>query len=184
VIKRTDNMSLLSPSEDARRKSPRKTAGERPQYLAREYEKNKRGQEGKKSGGDGKKRARETGEKVGSKEKPLVFSSSSSSSDDDSYMSVIVPMKKSRGEKSRPTSGGGESIGVSRVVKGAKVNKVKSGAKGKNTLDDDSDDFSLSGDLTLKATIVKSGSDSMGKHYVKELLKKIEEQARRSGHWS
>ena len=60
----------------------------------------------------------------------------------DSYTSVIVPMKKSRGEESRPTSWGGKSIGVSRVVKGAKVNKVKTGAKGKNTLDYDSDGFS------------------------------------------
>jgi hypothetical protein len=79
-----------------------------PQFLAREYKENKRVQGGKKSGGDGKKRARETGGKVGSKEKPLIFLSSSSSLDDDSYMSVIVPMKKSRGEKSRPTIGGGE----------------------------------------------------------------------------
>ncbi len=85
-------------------------------------------------------------------------------------------MKKSRGEKSRLTSGGGESIGVSRVAKGAKANKVKTGAKGKNTLDDDSDDFSSSDDSTPKATIVKSRSDSVGKHSVKELLKKIEEQ--------
>ncbi len=54
-------MSSLHPSKDARRKSPRKTAGEMPQYLAREYKENKRGQGGKKSGGDGKKRARETG---------------------------------------------------------------------------------------------------------------------------
>ncbi len=62
-----------------------------PQYLAREYEENKRGQGGKKLGGHGKKQARETGGKVGSKKKPLIFLSSSSSSDDDSYMSVIVP---------------------------------------------------------------------------------------------
>ncbi len=102
--------------------------------------------------------------------------SSSSLLDDDSYTSVIVPIKKSRGEKSRPTSGGGESIGVSRVSKGAKVNKVKTGAKGKNTLDDDSDNFSLSDDLTPKATIVKSRSDSMGKHSFKEFLKKIKKQ--------
>ncbi len=65
-------------------------------------------------------------------------------------------MKKSRGEKRRPTSGGGESIGVLRVAKGLKVNKVKTGAKGKNTLDDDSDDFSSSDDSTPKATIVKN----------------------------
>jgi hypothetical protein len=55
VIKRTDNMSSLHPSKDARRKSPRKTAGEMLQYLAKENEENKRGQGGKKSGGDGKK---------------------------------------------------------------------------------------------------------------------------------
>ncbi len=46
-------MSSLRPSEDARRKSPRKTAGETPQYLAREYKENKRGQGGKNLGGDG-----------------------------------------------------------------------------------------------------------------------------------
>jgi hypothetical protein len=56
-------MSLLRPSKDARRKSPRKTAGEMPQYLAKEYKENKGVQGGKKSGGDGKKRAREIGEK-------------------------------------------------------------------------------------------------------------------------
>ncbi len=176
MIKRTDNMSSLSPSEDARRKSPRKIAREMPQCLAREYKENKRGQGGKKSGGDGKKQARETGGKVGSKEKPLIFSSSLSLLGNDSYTSVIVPMKKSRGEKSRPTSGGAKSIGVLRVAKGAKVNKVKTGAKGKNTLDDDSDDFSSSDDLTPKATIVKSRSDNVGKHSIKELLKKIKEQ--------
>ncbi len=55
MIKRIDNMSSLSPSKDIMRKSPRKTAGEMPQYLAREYKENKRGQGGKKLGGDGKK---------------------------------------------------------------------------------------------------------------------------------
>ncbi len=62
------------------------------------------------------------------------------------------------------------------MAKGAKVNEVKTGAKGKNTLDDDSDDFSSSDDSTPKATIIKSRSDSMGRHSVKELLKKIKEQ--------
>ncbi len=62
------------------------------------------------------------------------------------------------------------------MAKGAKVNKVKTGAKWNNTLDDDNEDFSLSDDLTLKATIVKSRSDSMGRHFVKKFLKKIEEQ--------
>ncbi len=43
---------------------------------------------------------------MGSKEKPLVFLSSSSLLDDDSYTSVIVPMKKSRGEKVDQQVGG------------------------------------------------------------------------------
>ncbi len=77
--------------------------------------------------------------------------------------------------------GRGKSIRVSRLAKGAKVNKVKTGAKGKNTLDDDSDNFSLSDDSTPKATIVKIRSDSVGKHSVKELLKKIEEQDNKNG---
>jgi hypothetical protein len=175
-IKRTDNMSSLSPSKDSRRKSPRKTAGEMPQYLAREYKEHKRSQGGKKLGCDGKKWARETGVKVGLTEKPLIFLSSLSSSDDDSYTSVKVPMKKSRGKKSRPTSGRGESNKVSRVAKGVKVNKVKAGAKGKNTLNDDSDDFSSSDASTPKATIIKSRSASVGEHSVKELLKKIKEK--------
>jgi hypothetical protein len=63
-----------------------------------------------------------------------------------------------------------------RVVKGAKVNKVKAGAKWNNTFDDDIDDFSSSDDLTPKATIIKSRSDSVGKHSINELMKKIEEQ--------
>ncbi len=76
------------------------------QYLAREYKENKRGQGGKKAGGDGKKQARETGGKVGSKEKPLVFLSSLSLLDDDGYTSVIVPIKKTRGEKVDQQVGG------------------------------------------------------------------------------
>ena len=43
-------------------------------------------------------------------------------------------------------------------------------------MDDDSDDFSSSDDSTPRATIVKSRSDSVGKHSIKELLKKIKEQ--------
>jgi hypothetical protein len=66
-------MSSLRPREGARRKSPRKTAGEMPQYLAREYKENKRGQGGKKSGGDGKKQARETGGKWDQRRSLLSF---------------------------------------------------------------------------------------------------------------
>ena len=40
----------------------------------------------------------------------------------------------------------------------------------------DSEDFSSSNVSTPKATIVKSRSDSVGKHSVKELLKKIKEK--------
>ncbi len=49
---------------------------------------------------------RETGGKVGSKEKPLVFLSSLSLLNDDSYTSVIVPMKRSRGKKVDQQVGG------------------------------------------------------------------------------
>ena len=49
VHKRTDNiMSSLSPNnEDARRKSPRKSAGQMPQYLARDYTNTRGGKEGR-----------------------------------------------------------------------------------------------------------------------------------------
>ncbi len=43
-------------------------------------------------------------------------------------------------------------------------------------MDYDSDDFLSSNDSTPKATIVKSRSDSIEKHSIKELLKKIEEK--------
>jgi hypothetical protein len=74
---------------------------------------------------------------------------------------------------------GGKSIGVSRVAKGARVTKPKmGGAKGKLTFDYDSEDFlsSNSNDSTPKTTMVKSRSDSMGKHSIKELLKTIHEK--------
>ena len=45
------NMSSLSPNEDARRMSPRKSAGQMPHYPARESNKQKEGKGGKKSGG-------------------------------------------------------------------------------------------------------------------------------------
>ncbi len=71
---------------------------------------------------------------------------------------------------------GDQLIKVLRVAKGAKVKKLKTGAKGKKTLDYDSEDLSSSGDLTPKATIVKGRSDSVGKQSVKELLKNIKEK--------
>ena len=50
-------MSSLSPNDDARRTSPRKSAGQIPHYLARESNKRK-GEKGvKKSGGGVQKRA-------------------------------------------------------------------------------------------------------------------------------
>ena len=58
-IQRIDIMSSLSLNEDARRMSPRKSAGQMPHYLAREYNRQKRGKEGKKSGGGVKKRVKE-----------------------------------------------------------------------------------------------------------------------------
>jgi hypothetical protein len=75
---------------------------------------------------------------------------------------------------------GDQPIKVSRVVNGAKVKKLKTGAKGKNTLDYDSDDLSSSDDLTQKATILKSRSDSMGDQSLKELLKKIKEEDKKT----
>jgi hypothetical protein len=50
------------------------------------------------------------------------------------------------------------------------------GAKGKLTLHYDSEDFlsSDSNNSTPKATIVKSRSDSVGKHSIKELLRTIQ----------
>ncbi len=47
-------------------------------------------------GGGGKKQARESDGKMGTKEKPLTLLSSKSSSDNDSNTSVEVAMKKSR----------------------------------------------------------------------------------------
>ena len=50
-IKRRKHMSSLSPNKDARRTTPRKSAGQMPHYLARESDKQKGGEGGKKSGG-------------------------------------------------------------------------------------------------------------------------------------
>ena len=99
---------------------------------------------------------------------------SGSSLDDDRDTSV-KPRMKSRGATGGQKSGGAKSIGVSRGVRGAKVMKPRMGAKGKLTLDYDSDDSLWSDDSTPKATILKNSSDSVGKHSVKELLKMIKE---------
>ncbi len=72
-IKRTDNMSSLSPNEDARMKSPRKSVGQMLHYLARDYIKHKRGKGGKKLGGGGTKPARERDGKVGTKKSLSPF---------------------------------------------------------------------------------------------------------------
>jgi hypothetical protein len=67
------------------------------------------------------------------------------------------------------------------VVDGARVTKPKTGgAKGKLTLHYESEDLSSSdsNDSTPKATIVKSRSDSVGKHSIKELLKRIQEKGK------
>ncbi len=56
------------------------------------------------------------------------------------------------------------------------MTKPRTGAKGKKTLDYDSDDFSSSNDSTPKATIVNSRHDSMGKHSIRELLENIKEK--------
>jgi hypothetical protein len=50
-------MSSLSPNDDARRTSPRKSAGRMPHYLARESNEEKGGKGVKKSGGGVNKRA-------------------------------------------------------------------------------------------------------------------------------
>ncbi len=152
-------MSSLSPNEDARRRSPRKSAGQMPHYLGREDNEHKWGKGVKKLGGGVKIRAKESG----------------SLSDNDSNTSV-KPRKKSRGSTGAQKSGGDKPIGVSRRGKGVKVTMPRTGAKGKLTMKYDSDDFSSSDDSTPKATIVKSKSDSVGNHYIKELLKKIKEK--------
>ena len=50
-------MSSLSPNDNARRTSPRKSAGQMPHYLARESNERKGGEGVKKSGGGVQKRA-------------------------------------------------------------------------------------------------------------------------------
>ena len=97
-IKRKNCMSSLSPNEDARRTSPRKSVGKMLHCLARESNKQKGGKGGKKSGGGVKKQGKE----------------SDLSSDDDSDMSVKPSRKKSRGAAGGQKSEGTKSIKVSR----------------------------------------------------------------------
>ena len=75
-------MNSLSPKDDGRRTSPRKSAGRMPHYLARESNEEKVGKGVKKSGGGVSKRA--------------VAEESELSSSSDSVRS-IQPRKKSRG---------------------------------------------------------------------------------------
>ena len=76
-------MSSLSPNDNARRTSPRKSARQMPHYLVRETIEQKGGEGEKKSGGGVKKRA--------TKE-----SDSSSDDDSDSDTSGAKPRKKTR----------------------------------------------------------------------------------------
>ncbi len=79
-------MSSLSPNDDARRTSPRKSARRMPHYLARESSKQKGVKGAKKSGvGLNKRTAAEESE------------SSSSSNDDSDSIASVQPRKKSRG---------------------------------------------------------------------------------------
>jgi len=74
-------------------------------------------------------------------------------------------MKKSRGITGGRKSGGNKSIRVSRGAKVSKVTKQRMGAKGKMTLDYDSDDF-----LELELSKLKVNS-RMNKTKVQEELK-------------
>ncbi len=96
-------MSSMSPNDNARRTSPRKSAGQMPHYLARETINYKGGGGGgeKKSGGGVKKRA--------AKE-----SDSSSDDDSDSDTSGAKPRKKTRVATGGQKSSGTLSIGVSK----------------------------------------------------------------------
>ena len=151
-------MSSLSPNEDARRTSPRKTAGRMSHYLARESNKQKGREEVKKSGGGMKKRA--------------AKESDSSSDDDSDSDTSATPRKKLRVATGGRESGWTKSIGVSRQSKVAKVRESGTGrvaAKGTKTLNYGSDNFSSSSnDSTPKAT--------MGKYSIEKLLKNIEEK--------
>ena len=84
--KKKHSMSLITPNFDARRMSPRKSAGRMPHYLARESNEEKGGKGVKKSRGGVKKRAAKESE-----------SSWSSSDDDSDSFASVQPRKKSRG---------------------------------------------------------------------------------------
>jgi len=113
-IKRTDNMSSLSPNEDGRRRSPRKSASQMPHYLAREYNEHKEGKGGKKWGGGVKKWAKE----------------SEALSDDDSNTS-IKPTKKSRGLQVVKKVGGQVNRSIEGVKRG-ESDEAKNGDKGED----------------------------------------------------
>jgi hypothetical protein len=154
-------MSSLSPNNNARRTSPRKSAGQMPHYLARESNEQKGVKQAKKLGvGLNKRAAAEESESL------------SSSDDDNNSIASVQPRKKLRGTTVGRMSGGTRSVGVSRgakVAKGKKLSTSASAAKGKKTPDYRSDDFSSSSDdLTQKAM--------KGKHSIKDLLEKIEEK--------
>jgi hypothetical protein len=80
------SMSSLSPNNDARRTSPRKSAGRIPHYLAEESNDQKGVKGAKKSGGGLNKWA-------AAKESEL----SSVSDDDSDSVASVQPRKKSRG---------------------------------------------------------------------------------------
>ncbi len=87
-------MSSLSPNNDARRTSPRKSAGRMPHYLDRESNKEKGGKGVKKLGGGVNKQA--------------VVEESELSSSSDSVS--IQPRKKSRGTTVGRMSGGTRTV--------------------------------------------------------------------------
>ena len=155
------SMSSLSPNNNARRTSPRISAGQMPHYLARESNEQKGVKQAKKLGvGLNKWAAAEESESL------------SSSDDDSDSIASVQPRKKLRGTTVGRMSGGTRSVGVSRgakVAKGKKLSTGASAAKEKKTPDYRSDDFSSSSDdLTQKAM--------KGKHSIKDLLEKIEEK--------
>ena len=97
------SMSSLSPNNDARRTSPRKSAGRIPHYLAEESNDQKGVKGAKKSGGGVKKQAAKESE-----------SSSLSSDDDSKSVASAQPRKKSRGTTGGRMSSGTRSVGVSK----------------------------------------------------------------------
>ena len=86
-------MSSLSANDDARRMSPRKSVGQMPNYLAREYIEQNRGKGGKKSGGGGKKWGKE----------------SDSSSDNEMIVILVLNQGRSQGGLQVVEIGGGPS---------------------------------------------------------------------------